>query len=216
MTRVRFAPSPTGTLHVGNALSAVANRRFGDYLLLRIDDTDPARNVPGGEEAIEADLGWLGDRLGRGPGSAERPGGAAPRGGAAPPVSSRSSRACRSGGPTARRRFISRASSTTSTFGIIGRDPRLGSPAERAAARRSASRARLGAADGSPTTASSSETTARSCRSGPRAPPSPPCVTPAIRPRRCAPTSRSSTCPGTTCGSTSTASARCRWTSSPG
>ena len=60
MTRVRFAPSPTGTLHVGNALSAVANRRLGDYLLLRIDDTDPARNVPGGEEAIEADLGWLG------------------------------------------------------------------------------------------------------------------------------------------------------------
>ena len=60
MTRVRFAPSPTGTLHVGNALSAVANRRFGDWLLLRIDDTDPARNLPGGEEAILADLEWLG------------------------------------------------------------------------------------------------------------------------------------------------------------
>jgi len=59
-TRVRFAPSPTGTLHVGNALSAVANRAFGDRLLLRIDDTDPARNLPGGEEAIVADLGWLG------------------------------------------------------------------------------------------------------------------------------------------------------------
>ena len=59
MTRVRFAPSPTGTLHVGNALSAVANRRFGDYLLLRIDDTDPARNVPGGEEGILDDLRWL-------------------------------------------------------------------------------------------------------------------------------------------------------------
>ena len=58
--RVRFAPSPTGTLHIGNALSAVANRAFGDWLLLRIDDTDPARNVPGGEEAILADLGWLG------------------------------------------------------------------------------------------------------------------------------------------------------------
>src|SRR5438445_417569 len=43
MTRVRFAPSPTGSLHVGNALSAVANRRFGDWLLLRIDGTDPAR-----------------------------------------------------------------------------------------------------------------------------------------------------------------------------
>ena len=67
MTRVRFAPSPTGTLHVGNALSAVANRRLGDYLLLRIDDTDPARNVAGGEEAIEADLGWLGVTWDEGP-----------------------------------------------------------------------------------------------------------------------------------------------------
>jgi glutamyl/glutaminyl-tRNA synthetase len=60
MIRVRFAPSPTGTLHVGNALSAVANRRFGEWLLLRIDDTDPARNVAGGEEAIVTDLRWLG------------------------------------------------------------------------------------------------------------------------------------------------------------
>jgi glutamyl/glutaminyl-tRNA synthetase len=59
MKRVRFAPSPTGTLHIGNALSAVANRRFGDWLLLRIDDTDPARNVPGGEEGILGDLEWL-------------------------------------------------------------------------------------------------------------------------------------------------------------
>src|SRR5689334_1180676 len=58
--RVRFAPSPTGTLHVGNALSAVANRRLGDWLLLRLDDTDAARNVPGGEEAIVEDLRWLG------------------------------------------------------------------------------------------------------------------------------------------------------------
>jgi glutamyl/glutaminyl-tRNA synthetase len=60
MKRVRFAPSPTGTLHIGNALSAVANRRFGDWFLLRIDDTDAARNVPGGEEAILEDLRWLG------------------------------------------------------------------------------------------------------------------------------------------------------------
>ena len=60
MKRVRFAPSPTGSLHVGNALSAVANRDFGDWLLLRIDDTDAARNVPGGEDAIRADLDWLG------------------------------------------------------------------------------------------------------------------------------------------------------------
>ncbi|MFN2468953.1 MAG: glutamate--tRNA ligase [Gaiellaceae bacterium] len=60
MKRVRFAPSPTGSLHVGNALSAVANRRLGDWMLLRIDDTDPTRNVPGGEKAILADLTWLG------------------------------------------------------------------------------------------------------------------------------------------------------------
>ena len=55
--RVRFAPSPTGSLHVGNALSAVANRGLGDWMLLRIDDTDAARNVPGGEEEIVRDLG---------------------------------------------------------------------------------------------------------------------------------------------------------------
>src|SRR5947209_5884772 len=67
MRRVRFAPSPTGTLHVGNALSAVANRAFGDWLLLRIDDTDPARNVPGGEERILDDLRWLGVQWDEGP-----------------------------------------------------------------------------------------------------------------------------------------------------
>jgi len=59
MKRVRFAPSPTGSLHVGNALSAVANRALGDWMLLRIDDTDPARNVPGGDEEILRDLEWL-------------------------------------------------------------------------------------------------------------------------------------------------------------
>jgi glutamyl-tRNA synthetase len=67
VTRVRFAPSPTGSLHVGNALSAVANRRLGDWMLLRIDDTDPRRNVPGGEEAILRDLDWLGIRWDEGP-----------------------------------------------------------------------------------------------------------------------------------------------------
>ncbi len=67
MTRVRFAPSPTGSLHVGNALSAVANRRLGDWMLLRIDDTDPARNVPGGEEEIISDLEWLGLAWDEGP-----------------------------------------------------------------------------------------------------------------------------------------------------
>ena len=67
MKRVRFAPSPTGTLHVGNALSAVANRAFGDWMLLRIDDTDPARNVPGGEEELLRDLEWLGVQWDEGP-----------------------------------------------------------------------------------------------------------------------------------------------------
>ena len=67
MKRVRFAPSPTGSLHVGNALTAVVNRRLGDWMLLRIDDTDPARNLPGGEEAIIADLEWLGIEWDEGP-----------------------------------------------------------------------------------------------------------------------------------------------------
>ena len=67
MKRVRFAPSPTGSLHVGNALSAIINRREGDWLLLRIDDTDPARNVEGGEEAILRDLEWLGVQSDEGP-----------------------------------------------------------------------------------------------------------------------------------------------------
>jgi len=65
--RVRFAPSPTGSLHVGNALSAVVNRREGRWMLLRIDDTDPARNVPGGEGAILRDLEWLGVEWNEGP-----------------------------------------------------------------------------------------------------------------------------------------------------
>jgi glutamyl-tRNA synthetase len=48
---------------VGNALTAVANRTFADAragtLVLRIDDTDASRTVPGGEDAILADLAWL-------------------------------------------------------------------------------------------------------------------------------------------------------------
>jgi glutamyl-tRNA synthetase len=67
MKKVRFAPSPTGSLHVGNALSAVANRSLGDWMLLRIDDTDPQRNLPGGEEEIIRDLEWLGVQWDEGP-----------------------------------------------------------------------------------------------------------------------------------------------------
>ena len=69
--RVRFAPSPTGSLHLGNALTAVANRVFADrrggVLVLRIDDTDPERVVHGGEQAIVEDLGWLGVAWDEGP-----------------------------------------------------------------------------------------------------------------------------------------------------
>jgi glutamyl-tRNA synthetase len=71
MVRVRFAPSPTGSLHLGNALAAVANRTFADehggVLVLRIDDTDVARNEAGGEDGILSDLEWLGLRWDEGP-----------------------------------------------------------------------------------------------------------------------------------------------------
>ena len=71
MVRVRFAPSPSGSLHVGNALVAVANRAFADerggVLLLRIDDTDLERSAPDGEQAILDELTWLGLRWDEGP-----------------------------------------------------------------------------------------------------------------------------------------------------
>ncbi|EPY01957.1 glutamate--tRNA ligase [Magnetospirillum fulvum] len=69
---VRFAPSPTGLLHVGNARVALINwlfaRNSGGRFVLRLDDTDPERSRPEFAEAIEADLLWLGlswDRLER-------------------------------------------------------------------------------------------------------------------------------------------------------
>jgi len=62
--RVRFAPSPTGLLHVGNARIALANyllaRRHGGQFLLRLDDTDTERNRPEYADAIAYDLRWLG------------------------------------------------------------------------------------------------------------------------------------------------------------
>jgi glutamyl/glutaminyl-tRNA synthetase len=71
VVRVRFAPSPTGSLHLGNALSAVANRAFADEhggsFLLRIDDTDVARNVEGGVATIVEELAWLGVGFDEGP-----------------------------------------------------------------------------------------------------------------------------------------------------
>ena len=81
MQRVRFAPSPTGSLHVGNALSAVANRRLSDWMLLRIDDTDAARNVEGEEEQILRDLEWLGIGWDEGRFGRARDTSALPRGG---------------------------------------------------------------------------------------------------------------------------------------
>jgi len=63
-TLVRFAPSPTGLLHVGNARTAVMNwlfaRKSGGRFLLRIDDTDAERSKPEFETAILRDLEWLG------------------------------------------------------------------------------------------------------------------------------------------------------------
>lgn len=62
--KVRFAPSPTGLLHVGNARLALANwlfaRHAGGTFLLRLDDTDLERSRPEYAEAIEVDLRWLG------------------------------------------------------------------------------------------------------------------------------------------------------------
>jgi glutamyl-tRNA synthetase len=64
LVRTRFAPSPTGSLHLGNARVAVLNwllaRRHGGAFILRIEDTDPERNLPGAEAAIMRDLRWLG------------------------------------------------------------------------------------------------------------------------------------------------------------
>lgn len=62
--RTRFAPSPTGYLHMGNARTALvvwlAARAGGGAFVLRIDDTDPERSKAEYEAAIEADLRWLG------------------------------------------------------------------------------------------------------------------------------------------------------------
>ena len=64
MTTTRFAPSPTGRLHVGNIRTALHNwmlaRQAGGAFILRIDDTDAARSREEYVEAIRADLTWLG------------------------------------------------------------------------------------------------------------------------------------------------------------
>jgi glutamyl-tRNA synthetase len=62
--KVRFAPSPTGKLHVGNVRTALINWLFaraqGGQFVLRIDDTDLARSTAAFEQGIEDDLTWLG------------------------------------------------------------------------------------------------------------------------------------------------------------
>ena len=62
--RVRFAPSPTGYLHIGGARTALFNwmfaRKHGGKFILRIEDTDRKRYVPGAEQAILDSLRWLG------------------------------------------------------------------------------------------------------------------------------------------------------------
>ncbi|HLL46731.1 MAG TPA: tRNA glutamyl-Q(34) synthetase GluQRS [Longimicrobiaceae bacterium] len=62
--RTRFAPSPTGHLHVGGARTAILNwllaRHHGGGFVLRIEDTDRERNVPGAEAELLDDLRWLG------------------------------------------------------------------------------------------------------------------------------------------------------------
>jgi glutamyl-tRNA synthetase len=61
--RVRFAPSPTGPLHIGGVRTALYNyffaRKMGGKMILRIEDTDQTRFVPGAEKYITEALGWL-------------------------------------------------------------------------------------------------------------------------------------------------------------
>jgi nondiscriminating glutamyl-tRNA synthetase len=62
--RVRYAPSPTGHLHIGNARTAIFNylfaRRHGGKFIIRIEDTDVKRNIEGGEQSQLTYLKWLG------------------------------------------------------------------------------------------------------------------------------------------------------------
>lgn len=68
--RVRFAPSPTGPLHIGGVRTALYNylfaRRNGGDMILRIEDTDSQRFVPGAEDYINESLAWLGIKIDEG------------------------------------------------------------------------------------------------------------------------------------------------------
>src|SRR4030042_3765311 len=69
--RVRFAPAPTGLLHIGNARTALFNyifaRRHQGTLILRIEDTDVERSTDASIDHILEDLAWLGIRWDEGP-----------------------------------------------------------------------------------------------------------------------------------------------------
>ena len=69
--RVRYAPSPTGDLHIGNARTALFNylyaKHFGGKVVIRTEDTDINRNVEGGEESQLNFLKWLGIEWDEGP-----------------------------------------------------------------------------------------------------------------------------------------------------
>jgi len=69
--RVRFAPSPTGPLHIGGVRTALFNylfaKKHGGDFILRIEDTDQARYVPGAEEYIQEALQWCGITIDEGP-----------------------------------------------------------------------------------------------------------------------------------------------------
>jgi glutamyl-tRNA synthetase len=68
--RVRFAPSPTGPLHIGGVRTALYNylfaRQHGGKMILRIEDTDSQRFVPGAEDYINEALAWLGIEIDEG------------------------------------------------------------------------------------------------------------------------------------------------------
>ena len=70
MVRVRFAPSPTGPLHIGGVRTALYNylfaRKHGGKMLLRIEDTDQNRYVPGAEDYILEALQWVGIQIDEG------------------------------------------------------------------------------------------------------------------------------------------------------
>mgnify|MGYP003199767856 CR=1 FL=1 len=77
MVRVRFAPSPTGPLHIGGVRTALFNylfaRHHGGTMVLRIEDTDSKRFVPGAEDYIIESLQWLGIEIDEGIGSDNQP-----------------------------------------------------------------------------------------------------------------------------------------------